>query len=475
VESYQIILCTAPLMSGKREMFRASSIAVIFRSFLSKSSQGCTARLHFRVKFMLIFGRHDYDQQQCLATLRRYLTGLVRQLIVLHMKVSFRLLVLPIVLGSFIAGCAPAAHEKSGVAKSDSAATASAPLPRYQGPATRPFTMGFTRWPADLTPEGVATAENFADTHGDIVAVMFIGGIPWPQALEGKPFSKDVQDALADRPAGENKLFLSISPLDKDRKGLAPYWGEKDNQPLPKPWDKEPLNSPRVKKAFLNFVLHSVKAMRPDYLAIGVESNVLLSRNSPKWRELKELHRDTYSAVKKMYPKLPVFFTTEVLHYKRLARDAKQSEQEKEVAELMRHSDLFAMSLYPYMSLETPRPLPENFLDFARRFKKPIAVSESGMTSRDVPLKSYGISLLGSEVEQRNFTELLLKTAARDKYEFVVNFASTDSDRLVARLRPPLDDLARIWAFTGMQTSTGRPKPALAVWDGFLKAKYERQ
>ena len=318
-------------------------------------------------------------------------------------------------------------------------------------------------------------AQKFADIHGDILAVMLNGGIPWPEALEGKTFPQDVQDALADRPSSETKLFLSISPLDRDRKGLAPYWGEKDNQPLPKPWDKEPLNSPRVKKAFLSFVLHCVKVMRPDYLAISVESNVLLSRDSSKWRQLKELHRDTYSAVKKMHPKLPVFFTTEVLHYKRLARDAKQSEQEKEVAELMRYSDLFAMSLYPYMSLETPRPLLENFFDFARRFKKPIAVSESGMTSRDVPLKSYGISLLGSEAEQKNFTELLLKTAARDKYEFVINFASTDSDRLVARLRPPLDDLARIWAFTGMQTSTEKPKPALAVWDGFLKAKYVRQ
>jgi hypothetical protein len=379
-----------------------------------------------------------------------------------------------LMVGALLTSCVPMGAETPAPEQTQPAATAPAPVREYEGPATRPFAMGFTSWPADLTPEGVAAAQKFADAHGDIISVTFIGGIPWPQALEGKPFSKDVQDALADRPSGEKKLFLSISPLDKDRKGLAPHWGEKDNQPLPKPWDKEPLNSPRVKKAFLNFVLHSVKTMRPDYLAIGVESNVLLSRDSAKWPALKELHRETYTAVKKTHPKLPVFFTTEVLHYKRLARDAKQSEQEKEVAELMRHSDVFAMSLYPYMSLESPRPIPANFLDFATRFKKPIAVSESGMTSRDVPLKTYGISLLGSEAEQKNFTELLLKTAARDKYEFVINFAGTDSDRLVARLRPPMDDLARIWAFTGMQTSNGKPKPALAVWDGFLKAKYDR-
>src|SRR5215470_16001866 len=92
-----------------------------------------------------------------------------------------------------------------------------------EGPATRPFLMGFTPWPADLSLQGFLTAREFAHAHGDVVSVMFIGGIPWPEALAGKPFSKDVQNALAYRPPRGKKLFLSISPLDKERKGLAPY------------------------------------------------------------------------------------------------------------------------------------------------------------------------------------------------------------------------------------------------------------
>ena len=43
---------------------------------------------------------------------------------------------------------------------------------------TRPFLLGFTRWPADLTLEGILTAQDFAHQHGDVVSVMFIGGIP---------------------------------------------------------------------------------------------------------------------------------------------------------------------------------------------------------------------------------------------------------------------------------------------------------
>jgi hypothetical protein len=339
------------------------------------------------------------------------------------------------------------------------------------GPATRPFRMGFTLWPADLSMDGFRTAEEFAHARGDIVSVMFIGGVPWPEALDSKPFSKDVQEHLSYRSPAGKKLFLSISPLDRDRRALAPYWGDKDSLPLPKPWDKEPLNSPRVKKAFLNFILRSAQTMQPDYLAIGVESNVLLSREPAKWVQLKELQRETYAAVKKIHPTLPVFFTTEVLHYKKLAKDAKGTDQEREVAELMRYSDLFAMSVYPHMSADVPRPVPANFFDFALRFKKPIAVSESGMTSRNVPLKSYGVMLQGSDAEQQTFTELLLRTAVRDKYQFVINFATTDFERLVVRLRPPLDEIARIWAFTGMQTGDKQPKPALAVWDAYLRAK----
>ena len=349
-----------------------------------------------------------------------------------------------------------------------------APLPEYRGPATRSFFMGFTLWPADLTQAGVAAAKDFAHARGDIVAVNFISGIPWPEALEGKPFSKDVQENMAYRPPAEKKLFLSISPLNRDKRGLAPYWGDTDSRPLPPGWEREALNSPRVKRAFLNFVLRSIEAMRPDYLAIGVESNVLLSRDPARWTQLKELHRDTYAAVKKNHKTLPVFFTTEVLHYRRLSREAKGFDQEKEVADMMRHSDLFAMSLYPYMSSAVPRPVPASFFDFARRFNKPIAVAESGMISRTIELKSYGAILPGSDADQRLFTELLLKTAERDGYEFVINFAAIDSDRMVARLRPPLDDRARIWAYIGMQTSDLRPKPALAVWDGFFNAKYEK-
>ena len=214
--------------------------------------------------------------------------------------------------------------------------------------------------------------------------------------------------------------------------------------------------------------------MNPSYLAIGIENNVLLSHSAKKWAELMELHRETYAAVKKKYPDLPVCFTTEVLHYKKLASDARGSDQESQVAELMKHSDLFAMSIYPHMSYDVPRPVPEDFFEFARKFGKPIAVSESGDTSRDVELKAFNLTLRGSEAGQQQFIELLLRTAAKDRYAFVVLFATTDFEKLCDSLPKPVDDLARIWAYTGMQTSDRQPKPALTIWDAYLKTPYRR-
>jgi hypothetical protein len=334
--------------------------------------------------------------------------------------------------------------------------------------------MGFTPWPADLTAEGVMMARNFAERHGDIISLMLIGGIPWPEARDGRPFSPDIQNTLRYRPPAGTKLFLSIAPLNRDRSGLAPYWGKKDNLPLPEPWNHQAFDSPEVRTAFLNFALRAIEAMHPDYLAIGVENNVLLSKQPEKWNQLKELHGATYQGIKAKYPELPVCFTTEIIHYKKLVSEAKDKDQVREVAEMMRYSDLFAMSFYPYMSYETPHPVPADFLDFARSFRKPITISESGMTSRNVELKSFHITLHGSDADQSQFTEFLLKTAARDRYAFVINFATTDFEKLIAKLPPPTDDIARIWAYTGMQTGDGKPKPALSVWDAYRSLPYRR-
>lgn len=333
-------------------------------------------------------------------------------------------------------------------------------------PQSRWFRMGFTGWPPEYSLEGLQRAARFLAKHGDLVSVMVNGGLPWQEALDGKPFPAEVQRRLQYRPPAGHRLFLSVSLLDNDRRTLAPYFGERENMPLPAQWVGRPFDSPEVIGAATSFCLRCADEMKPDYMAIGVESNVLLSRDRVAWQAYKRLHRAIYKAVKARHPQLPVFFTTEMNHLMERATEARGTGQLAEVRDLMRSSDLFAMSYYPHMSSDTGWPIPADPFPVSRTFGKPIAVSETGMSSRQVT--TLGVTLRGSPGDQRQYYEALLAAAERDRYRFVVTFAPIDYDRLLGALPKPSQDLARVWAYTGLEEGGGEAKPALAVWDRWL-------
>jgi hypothetical protein len=67
-----------------------------------------------------------------------------------------------------------------------------------------------------------------------------------------------------------------------------------------------------------------------------------------------------------------------------------------------------------------------------------------------------------------------VRTAQRDDYLLIVTFATTDFEKLAAQLPEEARDLAMVWAYTGLQTSAGRPKPALALWDRCLDLPFAR-
>lgn len=103
------------------------------------------------------------------------------------------------------------------------------------------------------------------------------------------------------------------------------------------------------------------------------------------------------------------------------------------------------------------------------KYGKPVAVSECGMTSKDVTLKSHQFTLFGSPEEQTSFVQTLLERATRDRYRFVINFATTDFESLYRKLPPAAGEIASIWMYTGLQDETGSLKPAGVVWDRYFK------
>ena len=345
------------------------------------------------------------------------------------------------------------------------AATLAGPL-SAQTATRRAFRMGATRWPPDLTEQAVAQVENFLRTQCDFSAPMILGGVPWTEALAGQPYSAALQAELAWRAPAGHQTLLSLSAMDMGRATLAPYYGQSDNQPVPAAFQGKAFDHPDVLNAYRNFALEA-SATRPDYLAIGVEVNLLLHNNPSLWDGYKRMHRTVYEAVKARYPRIKVCFTIEALHYLGLANGADAALQAREVRELLSHSDIVAFSLYPHMSWDVPRMVPDGYYDFMGALGdavgKPVAVAESGMTSRRVFVSM--VPLFGSEAAHAQHLRLLLNTAQRDRFAFVVNFASHDFEPLTSRLSGNVRQLAKIWTYTGILRSDGSRKPGSDIWE----------
>lgn len=66
--------------------------------------------------------------------------------------------------------------------------------------SSRSFYMGFTRWPPEATAVGIERMNRFIAEHGDLTALHFDGGIPWPEALQNEngPLSRWGNERMAD-------------------------------------------------------------------------------------------------------------------------------------------------------------------------------------------------------------------------------------------------------------------------------------
>ena len=334
---------------------------------------------------------------------------------------------------------------------------------------SRPFAMGFNRWPSDFTEEAIEEMYAFIGEHGDLILYHFDGGVPWPEALHGEPFSDHLQtdweDARSSTPE-DHVVFMALTPLNTGRNALAPYWGQEDNMPLPEPWDGKRLNDHDVMVAYLNYVQRAVDFFDPDYLAIGIEANLALVHDPVLWEEYKVLHRYVYEALKADHPDLPIFATFALLHLRGEEDEVDAEAQQAEVEALLPYLDILGLSAYPYGWIYEPLGrVPEDYFDPALAFGKPVAVAETGMPSRG--FKAYGVQYDFDSEDQVRYVDLVLRKALEHDFVFVVNWANIDFDPLLEHFPKDLRDLGLYWAYTGLQRSDGCPKDALYVWDAY--------
>ncbi len=331
--------------------------------------------------------------------------------------------------------------------------------------------MGFTPWPYDLTEEAVRETYEFISKNGNLVAHHLDNGVPWQEALDNDAYPEHLKQEwskrIANTPKG-HKVFLALTPISFSRDAISPYWGESgDNLPLPKSWKGRQFNDQKVKKAFLNYTLRAVGAFKPDFLAIGIESNLLITNMPHKWKEYLELNAYVYEQVKKHHPSLPVFSTIQYEHLRGIEDESKANldKQIPGVKKLMQHSDYLALSTYRYGFIH-PNPPDDDYFEPAMQFGKKIAIAETGAMSETTLV--MGLPLIASEGNQKEFISMVLKNARKHNFAFVVNWVSRDFDPMIKKLPSEFRSIAKAWVHTGLVDADGEEKAAFAVWKKYL-------
>jgi hypothetical protein len=342
---------------------------------------------------------------------------------------------------------------------------------------TRSFYMGFTPFPYAISQEAVDFSYQKITEDSDIVDHHFDNGIPWLEALQNQPFHSNILNDWAYRksktPEG-HKIYVSIAALSVDRNGLAKYRGENDDMALPSPWDTYQFNDQNVKAAYLNYCKRIIDFFTPDFFNMSVEANLLYYLKPELWSGYLTFHEYIYTELKKAYPNIVIFSSVTGAHMLEgffAGNDAIQ--QRLAVLQILEHSDLYALSFYPYLSNYLGNPIPDNTFDELFGISnKPLAVAETGYAA-----ENFMININGSEVsissdlqKQNKYMTDLLAACEKHKAKFVINFVSRDYDALWQSIGGK-NDLSIAWRDTGLYDENGNARLAHTTWRKYLGHK----
>ena len=342
----------------------------------------------------------------------------------------------------------------------------------------RSYYLGFTPFPFDITSEAVEYSYNKISSDADIIAQHFDDGIPWQEALDGKDFHQNIlndwQFRKSHTPVG-HKVYLAITPINISRDGLAPYKGEKGEMPLPPPWDYYKFNNQNIKTAYLNYAKRIINYFNPDYLAIGIEVNLLAASDPTlgKWNAYLELHKFVYTELKKIYPTLPIMVSLTGMDLIDGYTDVNHQSQTKVLNDIINYTDYFGLSMHTFLSKFSADIIDSTiFQNIFELSNKPIAICETSYPAQEFSIFNNSVVFRGSEEKQKKYFELLLSASERYPVKFIINFVIRDYDALWEAIGSP-DNIEKVWRDTGFYDEQGKPRKVRDLWLRNLQLKVQ--
>lgn len=341
-------------------------------------------------------------------------------------------------------------------------------------PETRPFYLGFTPFPYEISQAAVDFTYDHIAEDADLIVHHFDNGVPWVEALAGDAYHSSIQDDWnyrRFRTPATHKVLVTVTPIAFMRDGLANYSAEREDMPLPPPFAAYGFDHPDVATAFLRYCEDIIAHFDPDYFMFGIEVNLLMKLRPDLWDSYMTLHRHIYTELKAAHPDLPVFVSVTGIDLLEGYTDADHADQMRALADILDYTDVLGLSVYPYMTAYMTNSLPEDMFDrLAALTDKPIAVTETGYPAQSFSIdagNSVRLTFESDAEKQARYTALLLDAAQEYDFVFVVNFVLRDYDALWRQIGAH-EDLTIAWRDTGLYDEDGGTRPALDLWRAAL-------
>jgi hypothetical protein len=370
----------------------------------------------------------------------------------MKMKSKFQMLVFQLLLGLVFVNC----NKEDGLTQSlDS----------------RPFYMGVTPWPADLTVEEVNKTYAFINDHCDIVSHHFNEGIPYEEFYKDLPLPREFLENIAFRKAktrSSQNVFLSVAALNISRKDKDHYYkNSTTSQNIKEGWGKLNMDNEKFVASYVKYINYLIKEFNPIYVNYGVESN-FNEWDQKGFGEYKIFLSRVYNALKQTHAKLPLFVSFMVNESNTGLENARQ---------LLPYTDIIALSSYPYtMNIEStssdPKRIPENFFEQYIRLdtSKSFGFAETGYIAQNLKINEFKIEKNGKSEWQKAYLEKVLSLSTRYDAKFFIWFTAKDYDKLVeTSIKGQLVDkesisLLTLWQDTGLIDENDVKRPSYDLW-----------
>ena len=337
----------------------------------------------------------------------------------------------------------------SGCREATTSAETFVPRDRPVAGDPRPFQLGFSDVPRELTSEAYTRHFDLVANYGE--AILMQRPASWADFLPGGSISDGTrEEVIAAREAARVRgleTVVALDPFDPANRGRL--------QGLPANYEGRTLADADLRAAFVAEAEFLARNMRPTYLVLGTEVNATYERNPEGYFAFVEVYQEAYDTVKAASPQTLVLVTYQYEELLGVVPELPPHAPRWELLDdLEGRLDVLGLTSYPSFAYPTARKVPlEYYLQIEDYTDLPVAFIGVGFASG--PGRA-GVNA-STEPEQRRFLQRLLADAFTLQTPLLIWFAAED---LGFAATAPYDLLKSI----GLRDAAGAAKEAWTVW-----------